>query len=191
MPEINPPAFSRDNESKEKNPTASSAPAPKAPSVREGVGIKWTAPEFDYYPKGGSWYYGSIAITLLLLAFAVWQKNFLFAFFIVVAEILVLSWGAKRPVPIIFKLDENGLTIGSTKFYSYADLKNFGISDIPPIDEKLTEIVIYLKRRLRPSLSILLPKDRSAEIEAAFEKKIPKVEIELTLLDALEKLLRF
>lgn len=156
-----------------------------------GVGVKWSAPEFDYYPKSNSWYWWSIVITLLLLGFAVWQKNFLFAFFIVVAELLILSWGGRKPQPMEFKLDEKGLTIAGAKFYPYADLKNFGVSDLPPVDEKLLEIVIYLKRRLRPSLSILVPRDKSSEIEAALAKKMPKTEIETTLLDALEKFLRF
>ncbi len=171
--------------------TSHASDLPKTQTQQGGVGVKWSAPEFDYSPKGNAWYFSSMAITLLLLAFAVWQKNFLFAFFIVVAEILMLFWGGKKPATVEFKLDEKGLTVAGTKFYSYADLKNFGVSDIPPLDEKFTEIVIYLKPRLRPSVNILLPAGKSAEIEGALEKKVPKVEIELTILDALEKFLRF
>lgn len=153
--------------------------------------IKWSAPEFDYYPKGNAWYWWSILITLLLLGFAVWQKNFLFAFFIVVAELLVLSWGSRKPAAVDFHLDEKGLTINGIKFYSYAELKEFGVSDMVPTDEKFEEIVVYFKRRLRTGLNFLVPKEKEAEIVSALSKKMPKVEVELTLLDAAERFLRF
>jgi len=153
--------------------------------------IKWSAPEFAYYPKGNSWYWWSIIITLLLLGFAIWQKNFLFAFFIVVAELLVLSWGSRKPALVDFKLDEKGLTIGGIKFYSYAELKSFGVSDMQPADEKLEEIVVYFKQRLRTGLNLLVPKDKETDVAAMLAKKIPKVEVELTILDAVERFLRF
>lgn len=179
MPEINPHTS---------NPSTHSTQTHKP---QESVGVKWNAPEFDFYPKGNAWYWWSITITLLLLGFAIWQKNFLFAFFVVVAELLVLSWGSRKPMTMEFKLDEKGLTINGLKFYPYADLKSFGVSDMAPTDEKFEEIVIYLKRRMRTGLNILVPKDKEAEIVTAFSKKIAKVEAELSLLDALERFLRF
>ncbi len=178
MAEINPP-------------TSHASDATKTQNHQGGVGVKWRAPEFDYYPKTNSWYWWSIVITLLLLAFAIWQKNFLFAVFIFIAELLVLSWGSRKPQTIEFKLDEKGLTIGGLKHYSYADLKNFGASDLPPTDEKLVELVLYFKRRLRPTMTVLVPRDKAIEVEAAMAKKVPKIEVESTLLDALQKFFRF
>jgi len=153
--------------------------------------IKWRAPEFDYYPKTTSWYYFSILITLAILGFAIWQKNYLFGFFIVVAEFLTLSWVGRKPETLDFSLGEKGLAVGELKFYPYSDIKSFGETDLPPSDKGFVEIVLYFNRKVRPGIFIRIPKDMASEIEAALEKNIPKVEAELSIFDALERIIHF
>jgi len=153
--------------------------------------IRWKAPEFRYYPKTASWYYWSIFITLLFLVFAVWQKNFLFGFFVVVAETLILSWGGKKPEELDFVLDEKGLTIGSQKSYSYTELQSFAETDMDPDGSPYVELVFNFKRRLRTTMLFLIPKEKYTEIKTALSEKLPKVEAELTILDALERIIRF
>lgn len=59
--------------------------------------IKWQAPEYEYREKTVSWYWISIVVAALVIAFSVWQKNFLFGFFIVIAEMLFIVWGNRTP----------------------------------------------------------------------------------------------
>lgn len=153
--------------------------------------IKWTAPEFQYYPKTTTWYYWSIFITLLLLGFAVWQKNFLFGFFIVIAETLILSWGGKKPSNINFLLNEKGLTIDGQKSYSYSELKSFAKTEMDADGSQYIEVMLYFKKSLRTTALLLVPKEKYPEVSAALSKRIPKIEAELTILDALERIIRF
>lgn len=153
--------------------------------------IKWKAPEFDYYPKSSAWYWWSMLITLAFLVFAIWQKNFLFGFFVVVAEILVLSWGGKKPALVDFSLGEKGLTIGGIKFYPYTELKNWSLPDFEPANPGFVEIILYFKRRLRTNLSIRAPKEQSQKIEEVLKSKAPKVDFNPSFLDIAEKLLKF
>jgi len=106
--------------------------------------IRWKAPEFRYYPKTAGWYYWSIFITLIFLAFTIWQKNFLFGFFIVVAETLIISWSSKKPALLDFALDEKGLTIGAQKSYSYTELKGFAKTDMDQDGSSYTELILSL-----------------------------------------------
>ncbi len=53
--------------------------------------INWEAPEFEYREKDVSWYWISIIAAAAIIAFSVWQRNFLFGFFIVIAEMLVID----------------------------------------------------------------------------------------------------
>lgn len=153
--------------------------------------IIWKAPEFHYYPKTTAWYYWSIFITLLMIVFAVWQNNFLFGFFIVVAETLILSWGGKKPRDIDFILNEKGLTVGTEKAYSYTELKSFAETNMDIEDSPFVELMLYFQKRLRPTMLVLLPKEKSVAIQSALAKKIPKIEADPTFLDTLERIVRF
>ena len=73
--------------------------------------IEWEAPEFEYHEKDPLWYWGSMIIAVIILGIAIWQKNFLFATFIVVAEILLMTIGGKQPRLIRFRIDDRGFEI--------------------------------------------------------------------------------
>ncbi|MDP3892652.1 hypothetical protein, partial [Nocardioides sp.] len=70
----------------------------------EQFNIEWRAPEFYYREKGVSWYWLSIIAAIVILSVSVWQKNFLFAVFVVIAEILMLVWAGRKPREISFSL---------------------------------------------------------------------------------------
>ena len=73
--------------------------------------IAWEAPEFEYRHKDISWYWISIIVAVVCIGFAAWQKNFLFGFFVLVAEILILAWANQQPAIFNFRLTEKGLFI--------------------------------------------------------------------------------
>ena len=81
----------------------------------EKIVIEWKAPEFEYREKDVSWYWLSIIAAVVILGAAVWQKNFLFAVFVVIAEILMLVWAGRKPREITFSLNEKGLTMSGNK----------------------------------------------------------------------------
>src|SRR5690348_2499840 len=89
-------------------------------------GITWEAPEFECRDKGVAWYCISIIVAAIIVAFAVWEKNFLFGLFIVIAEVLFIVWGNRLPRMIGLAASEAGITIEEV-FYAFRDFENVSI----------------------------------------------------------------
>ena len=151
--------------------------------------IAWQAPEFEYREKDVSWHWISVIVAVLLLSAAVWQKNFLFGFFIVVAEILILVWANQKPRTIEFKLDEKGLAIGKNKFYPYREIAAFSLNEVA--GDEWTDLAFRFQRSFRPPLKIQAPSQRLSEIEKALAPVVPRIDFEESFLETLERLLGF
>ena len=59
--------------------------------------IEWQAPEYFHYQKDVSWYWLVLILGIVTIVFALWQKNFLFAVFVIIAEVLLFYWGRTQP----------------------------------------------------------------------------------------------
>ncbi len=151
--------------------------------------IKWQAPEFEYRPKGVSWYWISIIVAAAIVAVSVWQKNFLFGLLIIVAEILVLVWANREPPFVEFTLNERGLDIGGNKFYVWSEAESFGIDDY--LETDWPNLYFQFKARLKTPLKIKMPKERAAEIQKTLQTILPQVKHERSALETLEELIGF
>lgn len=152
--------------------------------------IKWRAPEYEQQPKSIIWFWSTIFISLIFLAIAIWQKNFLFAIFIIIAEVLILIWGATEPKIIEFKIDDNGIYIDKYNFYNFSDIKNFSYTE--SIWPEFILLKINFKKKMRLNISILVPKEKIKKIQNIFiEKNIPETEYEEHFLEVIQKLIKF
>jgi len=143
--------------------------------------IKWRAPEYEYQPKDISWYW-LVAITVIVLdAIALWQKNLLFAIFILIAAAVVIFWGRREPQQLEFKLGDKGLYIDK-KFIAYDLLDGFAIKE---------DLFLKKKSRLRPGLKILLPDSQKESVKKHLLPLLPEVEYRESLAETLAKLLKF
>lgn len=149
--------------------------------------ITWRAPEFEHRPKDLPWFWASIAVAAILVGFAMWQKNFPFGFFIIVAEILVMVWGGREPRTIAFALGEKGLTIDGEKFYAVGDIENFSVDETGTTPA----LVVRLRRKFQPLMRVLVPGERLPEVTQALESMVAKIEYEPTLTDIVERFLGF
>jgi len=150
--------------------------------------ITWEAAEFEYREKTVSWYWISIIIAALIIAFSVWERNYLFGFFIVIAEILFIVWGNQPPATIAFTLDEQELAIGGKKFYP---LKSFEAMSVGPMDEHWSEVVFHSRGRLKTPIKVIVPSETIEALRANLKTILKEVPYEPTFLDSIEKLLRF
>ena len=150
--------------------------------------IKWRAPEFEYREKTMSWYWLSIAGAALLLGVAVWQKNFLLAVFIVLAEILFLFWGNREPELLDFVLSDKGFAIGTNKFYPYSEIKDFGVGEV---EGEWGVVVFTFSRSFRPVMQVIVPKTNLPDLQKSLKLFLPQVEVQETITDALERFLKF
>ncbi|MEK7624158.1 MAG: hypothetical protein AAB404_00290 [Patescibacteria group bacterium] len=160
-----------------------------ATNSRGSATVEWQAPAFRYYEKDVSWYWLSFIIAILIIAFAVWQKNFLFAVFIFLAEISVLILGHRQPEIIKFKIDEKGITI-IDKIFLFSDLEKFCFRPDNE-DKNLEELIIKRKTHFNPYLKIFVDVGVSSAIRGIISQKLIEEEYEDSLLESIFKWLRF
>lgn len=150
--------------------------------------IEWQAPEFEYREKEVSWYWISIIIACVIVAFAVWERNFLFGFFVVIAEMLFVSWGDRAPRLVHFDLTDKEIAIDGKKFYPMGQLETWSADHL---DDEWTELIFSFKAKLKTPLKLLAPTGLIEEIRKNLKTALRETEHQPTLLDALEKLVRF
>ncbi|MCS6789129.1 MAG: hypothetical protein NZ484_00995 [Patescibacteria group bacterium] len=152
--------------------------------------IEWEALEYEYYPKNILWFWSSIFIAIIILIIAIWQKNFLFAIFIIIAEVLILIWGNHTPRILKFKINKDGIYIDQYTLYNFEEISNF--STTSSLMDELTIIKLNFKNKLKFNTTILVPNNILEEIKNIFyEKNIPEIEYEEHFIDSLQKILKF
>ncbi len=150
--------------------------------------ITWEAPEYEYREKTVSWYWISIIVAAVIIAFSVWQKNFLFGLFVVVAEMLFIVWGNRPPRTLRFAITESELMVEGGKTYLFKDLESMGVD---PLDDEWTELVFFSRAKFKTPLKILFPQARLAELREHTKTVLKEVPYEPTLIDSIEKLIHF
>jgi hypothetical protein len=150
--------------------------------------ITWQAPEFEYREKEVSWYWISIIVAALIIAFSVWQKDFLFGFFIVIAEILFIVWGNKVPKVILFRLTDTDLDIGGYKSHS---LKEFESWSAQSDGVEWSDVIFYFRARLRTPLFVMVPDEKMPELRDSLKLVLKEIEHDPALVDSIEKFLHF
>jgi len=144
--------------------------------------ISWRAAEYDHVEKGLYWYLAVGGVSLLLLAFALWQKNFFFGIFIVIAGIMLIALGNRRPDVLDFKLTEKGFDDGRGSFYEYEQLDHFSVRNRLG---RLDELMLKKKSAFNPFLRIPIDSKTAGEARIFLAQKLTEVEYEPTILDAL------
>jgi hypothetical protein len=150
--------------------------------------IKWQAPEYQYHEKGVSWYWLSIIIAALVVGFSIWEKNFLFGFFVVIAEMLFIVWGSRTPRMVDFAINDTTLEIDGHKSYSIKEFETMSVDDF---ENGWAELVFVFRAKLRIPLKVIFPTNQLTEFRAAMKIVVKEVPYEPTVLDSIEKILRF
>ncbi|MEK7181249.1 MAG: hypothetical protein AAB738_02865 [Patescibacteria group bacterium] len=154
--------------------------------------IKWEAPEFEYREKTVLWYWVVIAVATGILALTVWQKNFLFGVFVIMAGVMIIVWGNREPRMAGFKLTQDGLVIDERKTYAYKEMEGFALDDSG--EGEWAQMFFKFKSHLKTKLKISLPKTESDEIRKVIGSMAPEVaevEWEHSFIDSLERLIGF
>jgi len=179
----------RNNAEKEQN-IKKEIPHSSALVQHNSTFIEWQAPEFEYVEKDVSWYWMGLIVSILLLAAAVWQKNFLFAIFVVIAYLAVIYSAGQRPAIWKFTIDNNGVEIDpmkgksvASKIYNYEDIEGFDIWD--------KELVLKVNKKISPYVKMIFPADKEKEIKEFLAKHVPESEYEIPISDSLSKLIGF
>lgn len=151
--------------------------------------LTWTAPEFHYYERTSSWYIASIIIALAIMVFALIQRNFLFAIFIVIAELLVLFWAKQEPQVVEYAIDDRGVLLSQDTLRSFTEIQGFAIVTDHP-DAPYAELVLRMKRKIATDVKLLIPQEGIGAIKEALKEHLEEIEYEETFAEHLMKILR-
>ncbi|MFA6495042.1 MAG: hypothetical protein WC246_02045 [Candidatus Paceibacterota bacterium] len=134
---------------------------------------------------GNLFYFSILAAMALLLMFAIWQNNFLFGVFVIVATGTVLYLSTRRAPVIKFICTEHELIIGDEARYPYNHLAYFDVYSFSPDD---IELFFVFKKRARTMLRIPIWRGDKDKLVAFMQTKVPQHPIEPSLLDILSKI---
>lgn len=150
----------------------------------------WVAPEYEHREKTVSWYWITIILAILILTFAIWQKNYIFAVFIVIAEVLIIIWAGEEPRLVKFALRAKDLVINDRKGYHLKDIQHFSVEDMD--HKEWADIVLHLKGPLHFPLKIHVPKHHLTDVRHLFQQGgVPEVNREESFIEVLEEFLGF
>jgi hypothetical protein len=150
----------------------------------------WDAPEFEYREKDVAWYWVSIIAAAAIIAFSVWQKDFLFGLFIVIAEMLFIVWGNRVPAIVPFTLTDTEIDIGGYKAYLMKEFESWSV-DAPLDGAESADVMFYFRSHLHPPLLVIVPEETLAELRTNLKTVLKEIEHQPTLIDSIEKFLRF
>lgn len=143
--------------------------------------LKWQAKEFKKRQKTVSWYIGWGILSLLIIAFAVWQKSALMVIVFVLISVCVYLFAQKEPKKINFAISKKGIKIDG-KLYDYDELKSFWIFYDPPSKKILS---LESKKILMPYVNIPINKLNPVKLRKILLKYIPEKEHQESLIDNL------
>jgi hypothetical protein len=150
--------------------------------------ITWRAAEYEYVEKGAEWYWVVGTLGAILAMIALWQRNFFFFVFVVVAGTMLVVFGRRRPRVLDFTVGEKGVGVGSGSLLPYDQLEWFAVHER---EGRMHEIVFKKKTTVNPI--VRLPADVTTVRHAArvLEERLPREQYEASLLDTLSELLGF
>ncbi len=151
----------------------------------EKFSLTWKAPEYEHRPKESAWFWTSIVIAILLVAFAVWQRNVLFGLFVVVAEILMIILGNKEPNEVTVTVDSRGVKIGEHKFYPRSHIEAFSLVEHDHTD--WFDLYFLIDRRYIPTISIHVPGHLVRELRPRLQALYPEYDHQESFVETLER----
>lgn len=149
----------------------------------------WIAPEYEFRPKEDSWFWMSVIVAVLLVAFATWQRNYLFALFVVIAEVLMIVWGAREPRLVNFHLSEKTLTIDGRRSYALAEIERWSLEE--PSHSEWANVFLHFRRPYHWGTKVHVPKAHLEEIRAILRRGAKEVERDDSFIEVIEEFLGF
>lgn len=119
---------------------------------RGDVLMAWTFPEFVRHERGRGWYIAYAVVTLGLMVFSVFSRNYTFLMLLVLLTLVLLIRLRRDPLPIHFAIRDEGIEVGRD-YHPWRELKEFWIIYRPPAVQK---IYFTFKSGLRPEIDVAL-----------------------------------
>lgn len=155
----------------------------------EDIKMRWQAREFIQYDRNPAWMSVIYLVAALILIYAIWTMNFLFAVLIVLAVITIYVFTQRKPKLLDMAIMKKGFKIDNLLYTFDDDLENFWILYNPP-DLK----TLYFKRKQSffPQLIIQLEDQNPMKVRDLLLKSLPEdVEQDESLVDKFSRKIGF
>jgi len=149
--------------------------------------IKWSAPEFEQYEKGKSWYVITGIIAVILFLIAIFTKNFLFALMITLAYFIISAYASKKPQEIKLTITSQGVKVKQI-LYTFENLSSFWLFYDPP---EIKELSLRSKKSIMPYIRIPLGEQDPVAIRQMLIKYLPERKHKESLIDNLARQIKF
>lgn len=103
--------------------------------------VSWETWEFIPHERNNRWYIVMIGLAILLIIYAIWTSNPLFALIIVMSGVMLLINSLHKPKRVMVHITTAGVVMGE-RFWPYENLKDFALIYRPPI-----ATVLYINSR--------------------------------------------
>lgn len=151
----------------------------KTPAEPASEEISWSAAEHEYVEKDVRWHLAIGGLALALFFIAIWQKNYFFAVFVVVAAGTLLGVGRRRPKIFEFRVTNAGIGVGED-FFPFDRLESFSVRER---EGALHELIVKQKTYLNPYVRLPADAGTVGKARAFLAQKLPEEEYRESLLD--------
>jgi hypothetical protein len=148
--------------------------------------IEWEIKTRSEKEHGNVFYITTLSATLLFLFFSIWQKDFLFGVFVILASGTVLFLSTQRPDTYKFKLTDDALVIGNNEsVYPYNRFSHFHIYEYSPEEH---ELFLVFKERFHPILRIRVYRRDIEKIKEFLSGYLPEKDTDPSIMDIFSKI---
>lgn len=148
--------------------------------------VRWQATEYIQREKNGLWFVAFIAITLALMAMAIFLiQSWTFAILIPVMATALLTYTHRPPRLINYTLSRKGLHVND-HLYSFAEFKAFGVIR----DAGEYSIMLVPIKRFRPGVSVYFPEEVGEALVDMLGARLPMRDLHLDIVDKIIRKLR-
>jgi hypothetical protein len=148
----------------------------------------WETVAWEGRNRGPRWYLIMILIAAVGVIYAILVSNFLFAFLILLASIILIVAGNQEQKRILVQIGDAGVVVDG-RLYEYKDLNTFSIIYHPPQTK-----LLYIEPRgvMHPRVRLLLEEQNPVEIRSHLKQYLQEnlVLQEEYLSDILARLLK-
>lgn len=153
--------------------------------------ISWQAYEFEYHRKDIGWYYLVAIAAIIFVAVAVWQQNYLFAAFLVIAAGMVMYWGMARPRIVSISVTEKGVRPNQHQFIPMSELLGFALKEDGQDAGEWGIMLLRSRHRLAPYIKLPIPRGKMEQVRALLHQHLDEFEYDESLIDEVLRWLRF
>ncbi len=114
--------------------------------------LEWSVAEYEQHVRPTAWYVLMTIVGSILVGYAIFTDNFMFAIIIVLFSIILFLQSHQDPIVVPFQITESGVIINN-RLYVYSELKDFYIIYKPP---EIKMLFIETNSTIRPRLRIPL-----------------------------------